>query len=590
MNPGILMNRIKEFLNLNRWEIFSAGSLFIIFFLLMIVFGQHMGNAIIDCGREAYFPAEILKGKVLYKDIFNIFGPLSYQINALFYAVFGVNLKSLYFAGFLNANLIIFLLYFLARFFTSREISWVVTLFIIFLCVFNPWLFNYIFPYSYAMVYAFSSLLLSVFFLLLYFKTSKDLFMPLAWFFAGASIASKYDYLAYAFFLLILTIFKAPKDKKYLILSLISFFTVPVLSFLILFLQGLNLNEFLNQLQLIKIFALSSSLNYFYKTTVGLYPHKLLFLLSFKTFLKLAVPFCGLLLSIYFMFWNKYNPFIRLPLSFLLAGFFCYKLFSSVTLSPFIFCWLPLFTLLLLILFGVIFFKKLKGKYFLNTKDGMYLIFIFIGLLASIKSFFCLNIHMYGNFSLPLLLIINSIFVTEYLPVFLKFINKEVLKKSFFIVILSLAFLALGILYTAFSNYRPIYSKKGVLYAPGNIALPVNSLISYIEKKLNPNDVIWVIPEGIMVNFLGGHHSNGVYYALTPPYIETFGEDKIISDTKNNTPDYIIINNRCSSEYGFSYICEGYGLKICKHIKSSYVPVVTFGSGFKMVLYKRKEF
>ena len=34
---------------------------------------QHNIGLIIDCGREVYYPQEILNGKILYKDLFNNF-------------------------------------------------------------------------------------------------------------------------------------------------------------------------------------------------------------------------------------------------------------------------------------------------------------------------------------------------------------------------------------------------------------------------------------------------------------------------------------------------------------------------------------
>lgn len=367
------MQKIKIFVVSNFFEIFFIFSLFAIFCVLMLFFGQHTGNVIVDCGREAYFPAEILKGKILYKDIFNIFGPLSYQINAVFYAILGVNLKSLYIAGFLNAGLIIFLLYFIARFFTSKEISWILTLFIIVSCIFNPYLFNYIFPYSYAMVYAFSGLLFSILFLLLYLKTSKDFFITFAWFFMGVSITSKYDYLVYAIFLAVLTIFKSPKDKKYLFLSLISFFAIPFLITNLLIFQS-----------------------------------------------KSAIP-----------------------------------------------------------------------------------------------------------------------------------------------------------------------SSRGTIYEFKDRVATSKKMIDYISRNLKQNDSIWIIPEGTMFNFLTNHPSNGIYYAINTPYLETFSEEKIISETIKNSPNYIIITNQKSYYYGYNTICKDYGFKICKYVNASYLPVSAFGNKFKMVLYKK---
>ena len=78
--------------------------IFFAFFVLEIILFQNKTIVpSIDFGREAYNPFAILNGAVLYKDIFNIFGPFSYLFNALMYKLFGTHLNSLYLAGYLNS-------------------------------------------------------------------------------------------------------------------------------------------------------------------------------------------------------------------------------------------------------------------------------------------------------------------------------------------------------------------------------------------------------------------------------------------------------------------------------------------------------
>jgi len=74
-------------------------SLWIILLLAIIATYAHQGHLIIDCGREVYYPTQILLGKVLYKDILNIYGPFSYMFNALLFKIFGINLNVLYISG-----------------------------------------------------------------------------------------------------------------------------------------------------------------------------------------------------------------------------------------------------------------------------------------------------------------------------------------------------------------------------------------------------------------------------------------------------------------------------------------------------------
>ena len=89
-----------------------------------------------------------------------------------------------------------------------------------------------------------------------------------------------------------------------------------------------------------------------------------------------------------------------------------------------------------------------------------------------------------------------------------------------------------------------------------------------------------------MINFLTNHPSTNIYYASNTPYIEAFGENKIIADTKKNPPNYILVTNQKSACYGYNYFCKDYGFKICSYVKSDYEKVAVFGSEFKMILYK----
>ena len=64
--------------------------LIIIFLCFLPFFIFHQGLLLIDTGREFYIASQCMHGQILYKDIFNIYAPLSYQLNALLFLIFGV--------------------------------------------------------------------------------------------------------------------------------------------------------------------------------------------------------------------------------------------------------------------------------------------------------------------------------------------------------------------------------------------------------------------------------------------------------------------------------------------------------------------
>ena len=71
---------------------------FLILLAFILGYGR-FGDINFDSFREAYIPAQIIKGQILYKNIFNIYAPFSYLFNALLFKIFGVKLSVLYFAG-----------------------------------------------------------------------------------------------------------------------------------------------------------------------------------------------------------------------------------------------------------------------------------------------------------------------------------------------------------------------------------------------------------------------------------------------------------------------------------------------------------
>ena len=79
-----------------NWQLILFNAIILLTFI--ISYG-HFGDIMVDSFSEAYIPSEIIKGQVLYKNIFTIYAPFSYLFNALLFKIFGVHLSVLYGAG-----------------------------------------------------------------------------------------------------------------------------------------------------------------------------------------------------------------------------------------------------------------------------------------------------------------------------------------------------------------------------------------------------------------------------------------------------------------------------------------------------------
>ena len=146
-----------------------------------------------DVGRELYFPMEVLNGKVLYKDIFNLFGPLSYLFTALIFKIFGVSVSTFYCIGNVFAILMVTGVYMLSRRFMSKIFTSAICLFIIITGIVTITNFSYVTPYASAMLYGAVAFVYSLYLYVRGIETDKIKYFYISSFLAGIAVANKYD-------------------------------------------------------------------------------------------------------------------------------------------------------------------------------------------------------------------------------------------------------------------------------------------------------------------------------------------------------------------------------------------------------------
>jgi len=589
----VFFQKIKEY----KTDIISLILLLIIFCCYTVVFWAHQGHPIIDNGREAYIPLEILKGKVLYKDILNLFGPFSYQFNALLYAVFGKSLNTLYIAGLGNSLIILLSVYLLAQSITSRLTSWVITFIIMVTCVFTPSIMSFVFPYTYAISYALSAFLLSLLFCVYYLKYSKPIFMLLSFLFMGISLLSKFEYGIFIPVLLFIGTFYKPLKPKYLLISFISFTIIPVICFLFLFFQGLTIHEYIHHLKFMDKYFSTPAFKYFYTNTAhfffslkALSDNAFTFIIAITFFslsLLILYPALKFIFNIpkkkYFIRFSKLIQIFLITVLILLFP----KDLISINATDISLSWIPISTTIILIFLCYKFVKNPENH---TLKDKIFILITIAGFSASVKSFFFSNLQIFGTFILPLTLLPNIIFIVDYLPKYDKSIDQNIWKYSCLVIfILTSLFLSLNYINKAiFEQAYPLITQRGTIYVKKTYQEALNPAINYINKNISKNSRFLMVPEGPLLNFFTDRDSNNKYYNLIPHFIETFGEDNIINDLAKNPPDYIFINNKQSKDYGLGSFGKNYAFKVNKFILQNYKFQKEFGSDFKIKIYKKK--
>lgn len=545
------MTNFKDLYKKYKIDFICLIALFFIFCFIAYKKAPYLSLFIVDIGREAFIPDQMLQGKLLYKDLFNIFGPLGYQINCFLFSIFGSKIPTLEFAGLLNSSIILLLYYIIARLFTNTKTSFLYTLLIMFICVFYIDLSSYIFPYTYSLIYAITFVLASIvcFFITLKYQNSQKIsyLIYLSYFFAGAAITSKYDYIPYCLVLFVLTfIYIKPSFKKFLLL-LTSFLTVPVISYGILFLQGVTLADYIDNWKHANNLANSRYLHYLYKKSSGT-------MLPIDVNPQTVINFftgniCFIFLSLAYYFLNKIknnNKYIIYiyDITYLILG---YLITYYIAINAF----LIFINYVVYLIFICILISNIKTKD-VSFHNNLYLILIIFSICLCAKTLFFINLITYGTFTVPLLILVFIIFLQEYLPNKFSFINENIIKR-----LMALLMILFTIGAYIYSNrftieYKTlIHTEKGDIASSTKIAKTIQNLLIYIDNNIDKNASIFVIPEGVMINYVTGRKMPvPKLYSLVPNHYDAFKTPYILEELSEHKPDYIIILTRPMPEYG----------------------------------------
>lgn len=525
----------------------------VIFVSFLIVFWGKFGNPIVDCGREVYIPyAMAFKGKVLFKDIVCIYGPLPYYLNAFLVRLFGSTLDVMSFIGVFLTCAFFFFFYLISKRFFGALSAFFLSLLILFSCVFSTHIFNYILPYSYAVLYALVFSLASVFFALKFIDARSPLSLYLTAFFISFAIISKYDFLP-CFLILpaVIYFYRKSISKKTFVCCVFCFF-IPFLALaLILLTQGVNLSDLIFNFKMISNMANAPSLEIFYRLHTGFYfvPEKLPYMIksSILSFVGLSTVF-----TIGFFLAKIKNKFLKYVI------FLALSMFLSKP-SFFTFAYFPIFIFLFFV-FEVVSLCLKKRLFALSDDENAKLLFIFFTVLMSLKTLFDLQLDVYGTFYFP------CIAISFYL-IFLKFFKNRIVQ--YFCGINLVNFL-LAVMFMVQAMSVFLTHKSSVVKTPaGNIstfstfAVPLNSTIKYLQENLKDGDDLVVLPEGLFLNFALRNDYKFFNTSFIPLDFDAYGEEYLTKKILENLPRYLILTNRSTLEYGADYICKDYGQKFC---------------------------
>lgn len=513
-----------------HWLILFLNIIVLLCFILG--YGRY-GDVIFDSFREAYIPEQMLKGQLLYKNIFNIYAPFAYMFNALVLKIFGAKLSVLYFAGLAATLGITNLIFLISNIFLGKKYSFSIVLFFIASSVLSANVFNCFFPYSYGMLYGLLFILLSI-----YFALNERFEAALAMY--SFSVCSKYEFIL----LLPLLIYAGWKHKNWKYIP--AFISPFVIIFLPLFIQGISIENLAVSYKIILAISAAKTLYWFYSVTGIVFRPEIIPIYLANVF-KLAIPVSAM----YFI-----NSYFLLPVIII----YCYFISTPE---------LIIYAFPLILTLYALRFRKLSN---------MEKLFIPACLIVSMKVFFALTLQSYGIYFIPFALI----------PVFI--LSPVKLRKALFIVTLACALsFSVKNMNTLLAKNTKIQTTKGIVYALPDIGNSINSLIKYINTNTKESDKILVYPECLTVNVLSERASDNKFYSLIPLYVETFGEPLIIKRFEITKPEYIVIGNIDTSNYYYSYFGIDYAGSVFNYILKNYEKQTAIGDKTVFIIFKRKS-
>jgi hypothetical protein len=560
------------------------------------------GDLIIDSGREMQVPHELLAGKLLYRDVFYLYGPFSPYLNAALYRLFGTSLNVLSAGGLAAAAAAGWFVYLLSRRFLSGLHSLLAMLTFFFVLAFGQYVYlanyNFLLPYSYASAHSALFCLAALYFFssaltdaaaaylcglcaALALLTRIDMGLMLSATLIGglaAAVASGQS---------------APRDalRTSVKTLLLPFSAVAIVyGFFIL-----ETGSVFSKSSLLDLW--SSNLNPAHKFTGWLSGTD-----DLARNLALGGKSLGFYAALALTFWTagKAVDFLMkrglatVAIALGLASLWLALIFKGHWFNYDLqFRCLPLLALAACV---VSCSRASRGSD--QAKNLALFSLSLFSFLALGRMFFHVWAGHYGFYLLAPAIIVYYVFFLDLLAGLCGGARQKMLFQVGFTVI-SLGFIYEHYGVTAYCRRNQtltVSSQRGALQlfdTPANERC--KELIEYLRRKAGPGDTLAVFPEGLAINYFSGLENPLYYYEYLPQDISRAEvEQDLIHDVAAKRVEYVAVVQRKADEYGAPDFGKDYATSLAGYIDKAYSLCAQFGpmpfSGpeFGVALYKRK--
>jgi hypothetical protein len=566
------------------------------------------GNLTVDSGHEMYIPALLAQGKVLYRDVWFPYGPAAPYFNSYLFRLFGVKLNVLYWAGSLSALGSAILLYLTGMRFSSWHVGWTAGA-VLLLQAFEPSIFCFPLPYSFATVYG---CLLGCLFLWL---AVSAIDATSSWWILGAGTVAtaallfkpEFGTACYATLVPLVAVRGFSQRSWGRIARDVLAILPGVVSCGLVFLWMVSIGgvEFITQENLV-----GWPTSYFMRTYGKMWLERNGFTVSSSAFadaLVRALPIAGVLLASYSILWWKRSDTraILLKIMILLAVFL-YLAKTNYFIFP------PAQTVQLIL--STIFFPQDMVLYVAvaallawahvwrrrnesaSSSARIALLLTFSGLLA-----FRILMKMQTD-DYPIFY--NGPVVLSFLLLASMIIPRSGRSRRFVfageLAICLACFIAVAIPTTRAErhakDYVPLTTERGTIRAPKRLAENYKVAIQFMKEKASAGESVLSVPEDTSLYFLSGTYCPTRVFSFTPGIVAPgLMTEKMIREIDRKPVRFLLWSNRIFPEFGTPVFGKDFNREIGDYLRANYhrvgplVPVTGSYLDWTAVVWERND-
>lgn len=568
-------------------------------------------DPLVDFGRELYVPWQILQGKVLFRDIASLFGPLSPYVNALWFRLFGVSLMTLALVNIAILACMLGGIYHLLRPSTDRTTAAAATLTAVLLFGFSQYLdvgnYNFVTPYSHEATHGLALSVAALVALGASLPSRRVWTAAASGFCFGLVLLTKPE-IAIALTVAALAGFAAAwwiaqthdSTARTPVLFLAGSLVAP-LAFAIYFhmFAGMRLTDALRAVGggWIPAFATSIPRNAFYARVTGFdHParHAAQALVTFAGFVLVVAAAVALSSIPAARRWQRMLLVVPQTV-FLLIVAYAVPHFEVSRAFP------------LIAACGALAAAASVRRIYLSSQAGAPQISLLMWSVFSVamlaKMLLNAQIYHYGFYlALPAATVTVVVLLWTVPHLVAVVTGGAVARRTRWLLAGAIAVSIAPHLALTETWFRtrtvPVGAEGDRFLASGGLQWQgeaVRDAIGWIEQHTPPDATVAVVPEGIMINYLTRRSTPVRFVNYMPPEVMAFGETAIVDALDAHPPDYILLVDRDTSEYGYGFFGSDvrYGRATMSWIEARYEPIAHVShaasrSGRAIAILKRR--